>query len=65
DDAYNLDLSKKRAKAVGDYLQTYTEDPNQIFTVGLGEKKPVASNSTAEGKAKNRRVMFATIPGRG
>ncbi|MBM3475563.1 MAG: hypothetical protein FJX75_20045 [Armatimonadetes bacterium] len=65
DDAYNLDLSKKRAQAVGDYLKTYTEDPNQIVTVGLGEKKPVASNSTAEGKAKNRRVMFATIPGRG
>ena len=53
----NLDLSQKRAQAVTDYLLSAGVSGNQIrSTTGFGEANPVADNSTAAGKAKNRRV---------
>ena len=53
----NLDLSQKRAQAVTDYLLSLGVSGTQIrSTTGFGESNPVADNSTAAGKAKNRRV---------
>lgn len=57
DDAYNMDLSEQRARAVRDYLVTKMGvDPSKIVTVGAGETMPVASNTTEAGRAENRRV---------
>jgi OOP family OmpA-OmpF porin len=55
-DAYNQRLSERRAKAVRDYMVSQGIDSTRISTRGYGETKPVASNTTAEGRAKNRRV---------
>ena len=53
----NLDLSQKRAQAVTDYLLSAGVSSSQIrSTTGFGEANPVADNSTAAGKAQNRRV---------
>jgi OOP family OmpA-OmpF porin len=56
DDAYNQDLSEQRARAVRDYLVSAGVDSSKIVTVGMGESLPVASNTTDEGRAENRRV---------
>ena len=53
----NLNLSQQRAQAVTDYLLSLGVSSNQIrSTMGYGESNPVADNSTAAGKAQNRRV---------
>jgi OOP family OmpA-OmpF porin len=58
-DKYNLKLSDKRAKAVMEYLVKKGELPKEMFTAkGFGESKPIADESTEEGKEKNRRVEF-------
>ena len=60
---YNVNLSKKRAQAVADYLVKKYGFPRDKFVVkGNGPDKPVASNSTPEGKAKNRRTDFEIVP---
>ncbi len=60
----NLNLSQQRAQAVTNYLQSLGVTSNQIrSTTGYGESNPVADNSTAAGKAQNRRVevyMYAS-----
>ena len=60
----NLNLSQQRAQAVTNYLQSLGVTSNQIrSTTGYGEANPVADNSTAAGKAQNRRVevyMYAS-----
>jgi OmpA-OmpF porin, OOP family len=55
---YNIQLSHKRAAAVRDYLVT-TEgiDPGRITLNGFGYDDPISDNSTATGRAKNRRVQ--------
>ena len=55
-DSYNEQLSQKRAKAVADYLSSRGVERDQIKTVGKGKENPIASNSTPEGRANNRRV---------
>jgi outer membrane protein OmpA-like peptidoglycan-associated protein len=55
--AGNESLSERRAKAVADGLTASGVDPDRITTMGVGESEPVATNSTAEGQARNRRVM--------
>lgn len=58
-DKYNLKLSDKRAKAVMEYLVSKGGLPKEMFTAkGFGESKPIAEESTEEGKEKNRRVEF-------
>ena len=56
DDDYNLELSLQRAIAVRDFLVNAGVDASKIVTVGAGERMPVASNTTEEGRAENRRV---------
>ena len=60
----NLDLSQKRAQSVTNYLLSLGVPSTQIrSTMGYGEENPVADNSTAAGKAQNRRVevyMYAS-----
>ncbi|GAB3375831.1 OmpA family protein [Spongiibacter taiwanensis] len=56
--AYNKQLSQRRADAVRNALiQGYGIEPNRLSAVGYGEERPVASNSTAEGRKANRRVV--------
>jgi outer membrane protein OmpA-like peptidoglycan-associated protein len=59
DDAKNLDLSKRRAASVKSYLVSeFGISAGNIETDGEGESAPVDKNTTAEGKANNRRVEF-------
>jgi len=60
-DAYNQKLSVRRAESVKAYLVSKGVEPNRIYTEGKGEKQPVASNKTADGRAKNRRVEIEVI----
>ncbi|RQS19456.1 OmpA family protein [Burkholderia sp. Bp8998] len=54
--AYNLRLSEQRAQAVARYLQAHGLNARHFDVHGYGEADPVATNSTAEGRARNRRV---------
>ena len=54
--AFNQTLSEKRAKAVYDYILANGLQTDSLTYVGFGPNQPIASNDTAEGKAKNRRV---------
>jgi OOP family OmpA-OmpF porin len=58
---YNQVLSERRANAVRDYMVSRGIDASRISTRGYGELKPIASNKTAEGRAKNRRVDITTL----
>jgi OOP family OmpA-OmpF porin len=55
-DAYNQKLSERRAAAVKDYLVSKGIPSAKVTTIGKGESQPVATNKTAEGRQKNRRV---------
>jgi OOP family OmpA-OmpF porin len=58
DDAYNMDLSKRRANSVKNYVvEKFNIKASRISTVGYGESKPVATNDTDAGRQKNRRVV--------
>lgn len=60
-DTYNQSLSEKRAKSVKDYLISKGIDAARVSSRGLGESKPIASNDTPEGMAKNRRIEVKII----
>jgi outer membrane protein OmpA-like peptidoglycan-associated protein len=55
-DAYNLRLSRRRAEAVVDWLVANGIERERLKAVGRGERAPIASNLTPEGRAQNRRV---------
>ncbi|EMR13152.1 outer membrane protein A precursor [Methylophaga lonarensis MPL] len=55
---YNLRLSQQRAESVVDYLVSQGITRHRLIPVGMGEGYPVADNTTAEGRALNRRVEF-------
>jgi OOP family OmpA-OmpF porin len=55
-DAYNQGLSERRAQSVADALAADGISPSRMSVKGFGKSKPIASNSTAEGRAQNRRV---------
>ncbi|MFT4756567.1 MAG: outer membrane protein OmpA-like peptidoglycan-associated protein, partial [Vicingaceae bacterium] len=57
----NLELSTNRAKAVFNYLIIQDVDPTRLKFKGFGASKPIASNQTVEGKAKNRRTEFVIL----
>ena len=58
DDAHNDKLSVERAMAVKNWLISKGVAANRLIAVGFGEKRPVADNSTEEGRAQNRRTEF-------
>jgi outer membrane protein OmpA-like peptidoglycan-associated protein len=60
-EAYNLELSKKRAQTVVDYLKSKGVAANRLSMEGLGQTMPRFDNSTAEGRSKNRRVEIAVV----
>ncbi|MES2144041.1 MAG: OmpA family protein [Pseudomonadota bacterium] len=60
--AYNQDLSQRRAVSVANILRESGVPNGRIVAYGQGEDRPVASNATAEGRAKNRRVEIIIRP---
>lgn len=58
---YNLDLSKRRANSVRDYLISTGVDAGKLRIAGLGKHDPIARNDTKEGRALNRRVELIVI----
>lgn len=62
---HNQALSEKRALATAKALVAKGIDCKRLIAVGFGETKPVSDNRTAEGRAKNRRVVFANAALRG
>jgi outer membrane protein OmpA-like peptidoglycan-associated protein len=56
---HNQALSDRRAGSVSDYLKTLQVASQRLSTIGYGFREPVASNATAQGREKNRRVEIA------
>jgi outer membrane protein OmpA-like peptidoglycan-associated protein len=61
-DAYNQQLSERRANSVAAYLSGRGVPGARVVTIGAGEAHPVASNETDEGRAQNRRVEITIVP---
>ncbi len=59
---YNMQLSRKRANAVKEYLVYKGVASGRIVTDGKGPSNPIASNTTATGKEQNRRVEISFVP---
>ncbi|MEM9848597.1 MAG: OmpA family protein [Bacteroidota bacterium] len=60
-DSYNSYLSKRRAKAVAEYLWSKGIATNRVHYIGLGSDRPIASNDTEAGRKLNRRVEFLIL----
>lgn len=56
---YNQGLSERRAQNVANFLINAGAKSSQVSYVGYGEKRPVASNKTSDGRAKNRRIEYS------
>ena len=61
-DSYNQSLSERRSAAVSTYLQGQGVMTERLITVGMGEARPVADNTSAEGRQLNRRVEITMVP---
>ena len=61
DDAYNKDLSQKRAESVRAYLVGKGVAEGRLQAVGFGEEKPIEPNTSSKGRAANRRVEFNIV----
>ncbi len=61
DDAYNLDLSQRRASAVMSWFLVNGISASRVRAIGYGETVPVADNETETGRAMNRRVEFKLV----
>ena len=60
--AFNQQLSERRGVNVAKYLVSQGTDTRRYYVVGYGEERPIASNSTQEGKQQNRRVEIQIAP---
>lgn len=60
-EAYNKNLSNRRAEAVKNFLIGKGVEPNRIYLEGHGKQEPVADNGSPEGRAKNRRVEINVV----
>lgn len=61
-DSYNQGLSERRASSVAEYLEAQGIVEQRLLTVGMGERLPVADNSSDAGKQANRRVEITMVP---
>jgi outer membrane protein OmpA-like peptidoglycan-associated protein len=61
-DSYNQQLSERRAGSVAQYFRSRGLDGMRLMTVGYGESRPVANNSTESGREQNRRVELTLAP---
>ncbi|MDH3860868.1 MAG: OmpA family protein, partial [Gammaproteobacteria bacterium] len=61
-DAYNQSLSERRAGSVSAYLQGRGVISQRLITVGMGESRPIADNSSEVGRQANRRVEITMVP---
>ncbi|UTF61060.1 OmpA family protein [Gilvimarinus sp. DA14] len=61
-DSYNQMLSERRAQSVRDYLGQRKVDYGRLNATGYGPRYPIASNSSASGRAQNRRVEIELVP---
>lgn len=61
-ESYNMNLSKNRATAVSNYMSSKGVSSGRLITNWFGESQPLFDNSTASGRAKNRRVNVAILP---
>ncbi len=59
---YNLKLSRERAQSVASYLEGQGIKSSRFEVLGMGSSNPIASNDTADGREKNRRVEIKIIP---
>jgi outer membrane protein OmpA-like peptidoglycan-associated protein len=60
-DSHNMDLSVRRAEAVKAYIAAGNVANSRLTTSGKGESEPIADNSTADGRAQNRRVEIVIV----
>jgi len=60
--AHNQALSERRAMSVANYLNGRNVDGRRMSVVGYGPSRPIASNTTAAGRAQNRRVEIQIAP---
>jgi len=60
-DAYNLDLSQRRAEAVLNYFVSQGVEADRLSAKGYGEAEPIADNGTQDGRFKNRRVELRSL----
>jgi len=61
-DSYNQALSERRASSVSAYLQARNISGQRLITLGMGELRPIADNSSAAGRQANRRVEITMVP---
>jgi outer membrane protein OmpA-like peptidoglycan-associated protein len=61
-DSYNQALSERRANSVSAYLRSQGVISQRLITVGMGEARPVADNSSDAGRQANRRVEITMVP---
>ena len=61
-EAYNMDLSRRRAEAVKNLLMQRGIDGSRMEVVGFGESSPIATNATEAGRQMNRRVVIVIAP---
>jgi OOP family OmpA-OmpF porin len=58
DEATNVDLSRRRAQAVADYLTSASIETSRVIATGYGSSRPLVPNENDEAKARNRRIEF-------
>ncbi len=61
-DSHNMDLSQRRADSVRGFLVSRGYEPDKMQARGMGKDRPIAPNTSAEGRANNRRVEIIVQP---
>jgi outer membrane protein OmpA-like peptidoglycan-associated protein len=59
---HNQQLSEQRAQSVAAYFKSQRIVPERLITEGFGERFPIASNDTPQGRQENRRVELRLVP---